>query len=228
MIDTCQWNGSLGRTANHAVVVAQLLVPKPEDSEVCVNHGPQPFIVQIRDMKTHKPLPGIAVGDIGPKYGYAPMDNGYMLFDHLKVPHSAMLSRYSMVDPNTCTYSKPANPAVVYGSLTAVRAKIVMRARLVLARAVTVAVRYTAIRRQFSDRDDNSAGAAELSVLDYRKSILDEVSGRFANELFDQLPYRYVYYLFLQPHSHCTTPGLPCKHCTRGRGPTSQRAISVD
>jgi acyl-CoA oxidase len=123
-------------------------------------------------MKTHKPLPGIAAGDIGPKYGYAPMDNGYMLFDHLKVPHSAMLSRYSMVDPNTCTYSKPANPAVVYGSLTAVRAKIVMRARLVLARAVTVAVRYTAIRRQFSDRDDNSAGAAELSVLDYRKRIL--------------------------------------------------------
>jgi acyl-CoA oxidase len=175
LIDTCQWNGSLGRTANHAIVVAQLLVPKPEDSEVYVNHGPQPFIVQIRDMKTHKPLPGIAVGDIGPKYGYAPMDNGYMLFDHLKVPHSAMLSRYSMVDPNTCTYSKPANPAVVYGSLTAVRAKIVMRARLVLARAVTVAVRYTTIRRQFSDRDDNSAGAAELSVLDYRKSILDEV-----------------------------------------------------
>lgn len=77
-----------------------------------------------------------------------------------------------MVDLNTCTYSKPANPAVVYGSLTAVRAKIVMRARLVLARAVTIAVRYTAIRRQFSNRDDNSAEAAELSVLDYRKSIL--------------------------------------------------------
>jgi acyl-CoA oxidase len=173
-----QWNGSLGRTANHAIVVAQLLVPKPEDSKEYVNHGPQPFIVQIRDMKTHEPLPGIAVGDIGPKYGYAPMDNGYMLFDHLNVPHSAMLSRYSMVDPNTCTYSKPANPAVVYGSLTAVRAKIVMRARLVLARAVTVAVRYTAIRRQFSDRDDNSPGAVELSVLDYRKSTPFVIRGK--------------------------------------------------
>lgn len=182
-------------------------------------------------METHKPLPGIAVGDIGPKYGYAPMDNGYMLFDHLKVPHSAMLSRYSMVDPNTCTYSKPANPAVVYGSLTAVRAKIVMRARLVLARAVTVAVRYTAIRRQFSDRDDNSVGAVELSVLDYRKSILfvvHEIWCRFANERSNQLPYRYVYYLFLRPHSHCTTPGLPCKHYTREREPTSRKAISVD
>jgi len=161
------WNGTMGRTANHAIVVAQLLVPKSADSLELVNHGPHPFIVQIRDMKTHQNLPGIAVGDIGPKYGYAPMDNGYMLFDHVRVPHSAMLSNYSRVDPNTCTYSKPANPAVVYGSLTAVRASIVMHARLVLARAVTIAVRYTALRRQFSDRDDSSSFAPEMSVLDY-------------------------------------------------------------
>lgn len=159
----------MGRTANHAIVVAQLLVPKSQGSSEIVSHGPHPFIVQIRDLETHQPLPGIAVGDIGPKYGYAPMDNGYMLFDHVRVPHNAMLSKYSFVDPNTCTYSKPANSAVVYGSLTAVRAKIVMRARMVLARAVTVAVRYTAIRRQFSDRDDASTDAPELSVLDYRK-----------------------------------------------------------
>lgn len=118
-------------------------------------------------MKTHKPLPGIAVGDIGPKYGYAPMDNGYMLFDQYRIPHSAMLSNHSRVDQNTGTYSKPANPAVVYGSLTAVRASIVMHARLVLARAVTVAIRYTSIRRQFQDRDGTDGAAPELAVLDY-------------------------------------------------------------
>ncbi|RMY77852.1 hypothetical protein D0863_01063 [Hortaea werneckii] len=161
------WNGTMGRTANHAIVVAHLLVPKSPDSSDYVDHGPHPFIVQIRDMKTHKPLTGIAVGDIGPKYGYAPMDNGYMLFDHVRVPHSAMLSRYSWVDPNTCTYSKPANPAVVYGSLTAVRASIIMHARLIMARAVTVAVRYTCVRRQFQDRDSKDKDAPELSVLDY-------------------------------------------------------------
>ena len=90
-----------------------------------------------------------------------------MLFDHVCVPHSALLSRYSWVDPNTCTYSKPANPAVVYGSLTAVRASIIMHARLIMARAVTVAVRYTCVRRQFQDRDSNDKDAPELSVLDY-------------------------------------------------------------
>ena len=42
-----------------------------------------------------------------------------------------------------------------------------MNARLVLARAVTVAVRYLSIRRQFRDRDSPDAAAPETAVLDY-------------------------------------------------------------
>lgn len=78
------WNGSLGRIANHAIVVAQLLLPRPGSPDQYVSHGPHPFIVQVRDMKTHLPLDGIVVGDIGPKYGYITMDNAYMLFDHFR------------------------------------------------------------------------------------------------------------------------------------------------
>jgi len=33
------------------------------------DHGPHAFIVQIRALTTHLPLPGIEVGDIGPKCG---------------------------------------------------------------------------------------------------------------------------------------------------------------
>lgn len=90
-----------------------------------------------------------------------------MLFNNFRIPHSAMLSNYSRVDPNTGTYSKPANPAVVYGSLTYVRAVIIMHARLIIARAVTIAVRYSTVRKQFPDRDSNKESAPELSVLDY-------------------------------------------------------------
>lgn len=122
--------------------------------------------MQVRDEKTHEPLPGIAVGDIGAKYGYASMDNAYMLLDNFRVPHSAFLSRYPKVDINTGEYTKPENAAVVYGSLTNIRANIVMHARLVLARAVTVAVRYLSIRRQFRDRDGDGSGP-EVAVLDY-------------------------------------------------------------
>lgn len=113
------WNGTLGRTATHAVVVAQLLLPS-ENGQKLISHGPHPFIVQVRDMKTHQPLGGIAVGDIGPKYGYASMDNAYMLFDHHRVPHSALLCRYASVDAESGGYTKPRNPASVYGSLTRV------------------------------------------------------------------------------------------------------------
>lgn len=100
-----------------------------------------------------------------------------------------MLSRYAKLDPETGVYTKPEAPNVVYGSLTEVglrllalswsdvvdvanamlfkaRSRIVNHARLVLARAVTVAVRYTTIRRQFKDKDDHSE-APETSVIDY-------------------------------------------------------------
>ncbi|EOA92254.1 hypothetical protein ACJQWK_03762 [Exserohilum turcicum] len=174
------WNGSMGRTATHAIVVAQLLLPKlctssdkskesnPNRRDFdYVAHGPQTFILQIPDQKTHQALPGIAVGDIGPKYGYASMDNGYMLFDHFRVPKSAMLSRYADVSDDTGALVRSGHPAVVYGSLTFVRGQIIMQARLVLARAVTVAVRYCAIRRQFKDRDSSSPLDEEMQVLDY-------------------------------------------------------------
>lgn len=159
------WNGSLGRTANHAIVVAQLMLPDGKTGKL-KSHGPHQFIVQIRDMKTHKPLEGIVIGDIGAKYGYTAMDNGYMLFKNFKVPHSALLSKYSGVDSESGMYIKPKNQAVVYGSLTYVRAQIVMHARLVLARACTIAVRYLSIRRQFSDRDAKG-NAPEVAVLNY-------------------------------------------------------------
>jgi acyl-CoA oxidase len=42
-----------------------------------------------------------------------------------------------------------------------------MNARLVIARAVTVAVRYLAIRRQFRDQDSNDPSSPETPVLDY-------------------------------------------------------------
>ena len=46
------WPGSLGVCANHAIVFAKCI-------SLGNNYGVQPFIVQIRDMETHEPLPGI-------------------------------------------------------------------------------------------------------------------------------------------------------------------------
>ncbi|KAK4942759.1 hypothetical protein LTR10_017519 [Elasticomyces elasticus] len=188
------WNGALGRTANHAIVVAQLLLPDPKTGKY-KSHGPHQFIVQIRDMKTNKPLNGIVIGDIGPKYGYPGMDNGYMLFDQFRVSHSALLSKYSGVDSEHGTYMKPENPALVYGSLTFVRAQIIMQARLVLARAVTIATRYLSIRRQFADRDSKGA-APEQAVLNYptvQIRILPLLATTFALHYTGEAMYKLYY-----------------------------------
>jgi len=57
------WIGSLGKTANYAAVMAQLIIEGK-------SYGPHPFVCQIRDLKTHQPLDNIHIGDIGPKFGY--------------------------------------------------------------------------------------------------------------------------------------------------------------
>lgn len=58
------WPGAMGVQATHAVVFARC-ISKDND------YGVQPFIVQIRDLETHQPLPGIEVGDLGEKIGYS-------------------------------------------------------------------------------------------------------------------------------------------------------------
>lgn len=81
------WNGSLGRTATHSIVVAQLLLPEHgsnQNQPTYQSYGPHTFVIRVRDAETHKPLPGIVIGDIGPKYGYASMDNAYMLFNNFR------------------------------------------------------------------------------------------------------------------------------------------------
>ena len=37
------------------------------------------------------------VGDIGSKLGYNSIDNGYLMFDKVKVPRNAMLSRFAEI-----------------------------------------------------------------------------------------------------------------------------------
>lgn len=154
------WIGSLGKTANHAVVMAQLFIAGK-------NYGPHPFVVPIRDLKTHEPLPNVHVGDIGPKFGYNTMDNGFLLFKNVKIPHINMLARFSSIEPKTNKYVRPSNPSLIYGTLTYIRSHIVLQSGSVLARGVTIATRYCAVRRQFQDRDAPATETGENQVLNY-------------------------------------------------------------
>lgn len=66
---------------------------------ICIDCEKLPFsgfIVQLRSLDDHLPLPGIIVGDIGMKFGngaYNTMDNGVLRFDHVRIPRNQMLMR---------------------------------------------------------------------------------------------------------------------------------------
>ena len=71
----------MGIVANHAIVYARAIAGGND-------YGPNPFFCQIRDFDKHMPLPGVNVGDIGPKIGYGGVDNGYLSFDHFRIPRT--------------------------------------------------------------------------------------------------------------------------------------------
>ncbi|KAI7881512.1 acyl-CoA dehydrogenase/oxidase C-terminal [Mucor mucedo] len=157
------WIGGLGKAANHAIVMARLITGGKD-------LGPHPFVVQIRNLDDHRPMEGITVGDIGPKFGFNSVDNGFIMFDHYRIPHVSFLAKYSQVEKSTGEYSKPPNAKLSYGTMVFVRAQIVMGVRFALAKATTIAVRYSAVRQQFVDaaspkKWDNKI--TETPVLDY-------------------------------------------------------------
>ncbi|OZJ01406.1 hypothetical protein BZG36_05723 [Bifiguratus adelaidae] len=157
------WIGGLGKAANHAIVMARLITNGKD-------YGPHPFIVQIRSLKDHTPLPGVTVGDIGPKLGYNTTDNGFLMFDHVRIPHFNMLAKYSKVDKKTGEYIRPPNAKLSYGTMVFIRANLVMGVRYALARATTIAIRYSAIRSQFVDAANPkkfNGKTVETPVIDY-------------------------------------------------------------
>jgi acyl-CoA oxidase len=62
-------------------------------------HGPHLFFVPLRSMEDHSVLPGVVCGDIGPKvYGaYSFIDNGWIRFDHVRIPRDNMLMKNAKV-----------------------------------------------------------------------------------------------------------------------------------
>ncbi|EAR89261.1 peroxisomal acyl-CoA oxidase (macronuclear) [Tetrahymena thermophila SB210] len=149
------WVGELGLVANHAIVYAQLIINGQR-------YGPQPFVVQLRDLKTHKPLPGIDVGDIGPKYGYNSKDNGFLILNNIRIPRTNMLSRYVKVTDKG-EFIPAGNPKIVYATMMKVRLGILYESYYFLAAQLTIATRYSLIRKQFKDEN-----GIERTILDYQ------------------------------------------------------------
>eukprot|EP00127_Corallochytrium_limacisporum_P000176 Clim_evm37s6 gene=Clim_evmTU37s6 len=150
------WPGSMGRTANFTIVYAQLIVGAK-------NYGVHPFILQIRDFETHRAMPGIRCFDMGPKMGMSTIDNGCLIMDHVRIPRRQMLMKFSKLEADG-TYVLPPHAKLAYGTMTEIRAGIVKAAGYELSKGVTIAVRYSAVRRQGYIGESQ----IELQVIDYK------------------------------------------------------------
>eukprot|EP00475_Leptophrys_vorax_P021923 TRINITY_DN2979_c0_g1_i2.p1 TRINITY_DN2979_c0_g1~~TRINITY_DN2979_c0_g1_i2.p1 ORF type:complete len:685 (-),score=208.09 TRINITY_DN2979_c0_g1_i2:62-1846(-) len=151
------WPGNLGKSVNFCVVMAQLII-KGKD------YGLHAFIVQVRSRENHMPLPGITIGDIGPKYGYEGNDNGFLKMDHVRIPRDQMLMRHAKVDRQG-NYTKPPHAKIGYATMVLIRASIVGEGSYFLAKAVTIATRYSVIRQQFFSE---FSPKVEVRVIDYQ------------------------------------------------------------
>ncbi|WCJ25854.1 Peroxisomal acyl-coenzyme A oxidase 1 [Euphorbia peplus] len=154
------WPGGLGKVSTHAVVYARLMIGGKQ-------RGVHGFIVQLRSLDDHMPLPGITVGDIGMKFGngaYNTMDNGVLRFDNVRIPRDQMLQRVLQVTREGKCVESNVPRQLIYGTMVYVRQTIVADASCALSRAVCIATRYSAVRRQFGADD----GGIETQVIDYK------------------------------------------------------------
>lgn len=146
----------LGKTANWAIVLAQL-----HTDGVC--RGVHPFMVQLRDERTHEPLAGIVIGEIGPKMGLKAADNGFLQLNEVRIPRNQMLMKNAQVQPDG-TYIEPKSDKLTYGTMVFVRVMVIDMVAFNVARAATIAVRYSAVRRQ----SEIERGEGEVQILDYQ------------------------------------------------------------
>ena len=155
--------GGAAETARVAAVFAQLITT--EDGKP-VNHGVHCVLVPIRDDEGND-LPGVTTSDCQYKGGLPGVDNGRIIFDHVRVPRVNLLNKYGDVAPDG-TYSSPIeNPNrrffTMIGTLIRGRITIGGSAGNAACVALDIATRYALQRRQFSAPDDEG----EVLIMDY-------------------------------------------------------------
>lgn len=154
------WIGAAAESANVSVVFAQLEVRG-------VQQGIHVFIVPLRNKDDRSLLSGITIADCGPKAGLNGVDNGRIWFDRVRVPRANMLTGMSSVSSTGEYTSRIASPDARFGAqlaaLTGGRVGIAFNAVESALLGLTIAIRYSAVRRAFAP----SKGAREVPLLFY-------------------------------------------------------------
>jgi len=102
------------------------------------------------------------IGDIGKKMGRDGIDNGYIQFTYVRVPRAHMLMKHTQVSREGVVTDPPL-AQLTYGALLSGRIAMVADSSNTAKKALTIAIRYAAVRRQFS----SGKNQVETQLLDY-------------------------------------------------------------
>lgn len=144
----------------HGAVMANLII----DGK---NYGFHGFMVQFRDDQG-RCMPGVEIGEMGPKINGKITNIGYARFTHVRIPRSNMFARAQQVTrEGEYIKAPPKLSKFKYISMMEVRRDFVNWSAMALARAATIAIRYSCVRKQgFIDNSNGELG--ENQILNYK------------------------------------------------------------
>ena len=169
-----EWIGNAACDGRMAAVFCQLVVREQE-------RGVHALVVPIRG-EDGEPAEGVRIEDCGAKLGLDGVDNGRLWFDHVRVPHEALLDRYATVSPEGGYTSPIENPGkrffTMLGTLIQGRVSVCGAAINAAKVAQVIAVRHALTRRQFGPPDGE-----EVTLMSYRthqRRLLIPLAGTYA------------------------------------------------
>src|ERR1700754_3484572 len=154
--------GGAAETATIAAVFAQLITTENGEQ---VKHGVHCLLVPIRDDEGND-LPGVTTSDCQYKGGLPGVDNGRIVFDHVRVPRVNLLNKYGDVAEDGTYSSDIENPNrrffTMIGTLIRGRVTVGGSAGAAARVALDIAIRYALQRKQFREPDGE-----EVVIMDY-------------------------------------------------------------
>lgn len=171
---TKDYIGNAARDGELAAVFAQLIVGDR-------SHGVHCVLVPIRDA-AGTAMPGVTLGDCGPKIGLPGVDNGRIAFDHVRVPRESLLDRFGTITDDGRYESAIESDArrffSMLGTLVRGRVSVGGAAGAGTRNALTLAIRYALSREQFTRAD--GTGIPLMAYATHRRRLLIPLARSYA------------------------------------------------
>ncbi|GAM29006.1 hypothetical protein SAMD00019534_121820 [Acytostelium subglobosum LB1] len=141
------WIGGAGVHAHYTTIFARLI-----DAQ-SIDRGVHAFVVQLRDVSTNAPMPGIQIKECGMKLGLNGVDNGHIKVTNVRIPRVNLLNKFSDVNEKGEYTSKFRDPlqnfAATLAPFVSGRVFVATIAGGAMKTCLAIAIRYSHYRKQF-------------------------------------------------------------------------------